>query len=58
MGIIPQDKMPRQLISKINNYYDYIWAHSQGLNESTEIFNELSTQLKYDVMMNRFQEAV
>eukprot|EP00347_Sterkiella_histriomuscorum_P000063 403377328 len=58
MNMIPQDRMPRSILGKVNNYYNYLWAHSQGNDEQSEIINELPNQIKYDVMMNRFQEAI
>lgn len=33
MGRINKEKTPRHVIQSISNYYDYIWAHSKGINE-------------------------
>ena len=42
-GMINQQKIPANCISKIDNYYDFLWSTSQGFDEQLEIYQELPT---------------
>jgi hypothetical protein len=53
-AMIPKKKTPQAVISKVNSYYDFIWIHSHGFNEVEEIFNEVPSQLRDDLMKSRF----
>lgn len=33
MSRINKEKTPKAIVQSISNYYDYIWAHSKGINE-------------------------
>ena len=58
MSMLPKDKIPAQLLLKISQYYDFKWATAQGFDERQHIFQELPAQLKYDIMLSRYSEAI
>jgi len=44
-----QNGTPNALMSKVNNYYDYIWKSKKGVNEN-DIFENIPDQLKLELM--------
>jgi len=44
-----QNGTPNNLMSKVNNYYDYIWKSKKGVNEN-DIFENIPHQLKLELM--------
>lgn len=58
MSMIPKEKIPDSVLHKISIYYDYLWAKSQGFNEETEILAEIPLQIKYDLYISRYAEAI
>ena len=58
MNSLPTEKIPTHLMQKINNYYEYLWATSQGFDEEKDILRSLPSQLMYDAFKERFQESI
>jgi CRP-like cAMP-binding protein len=51
------NETPNHLMSKINNYFDYIWKNKKGVNEK-EIFENIPEQLKLELMHHLSQELL
>jgi len=57
MARVQKDKTPKQVISNINYYYDYLWAHSKGVNEE-QFIRELPHSVQSDIYLCRYTEAI
>ena len=57
MSKLNKNETPSHIIQNINNYYDYIWAHSKGHNEE-HFIRELPDSIRSDIMLSRYSEAI
>ncbi len=53
MSHVNKKHIPKQTVQNITNYYDYIWAHSKGINEDIFI-KELPDSIRSDILLCRY----
>jgi hypothetical protein len=57
MSSLNREAVPKELINKIKNYFDFVWANSKGINYS-EFLGGLPPCLNADILFSRYSEAI
>lgn len=57
MSSLNKEAVPSVLISKIKDYFDYVWANSKGISYE-EILEDLPPCLNADILQARYSEAI
>lgn len=57
MSSLNKESVPKRLIEKIKDYFDYVWTSSKGISYS-EFLNELPKCLNADILSSRYTEAI
>lgn len=57
MSSIQTQKLSDEVRTKIETYYEYLWAINNGRDEVKEVFKALPRQMMYDAMRERFKES-
>ena len=57
MSSLNRGEVPDSLISKIKDYFDYVWSNSKGISY-TEILEDLPPCLNADILYARYNEAI
>jgi hypothetical protein len=57
MSSLNKEAVPQVFISKIKDYFDYVWANSKGISYE-EILEDLPPCLNADILQARYSEAI
>ena len=56
MELVKKEKLPPETRQRIKDYFDYVWAHSKGIDEE-EILSGLPESLRSDIYLVRYSEV-
>jgi hypothetical protein len=57
MSSLNKEAVPKEMISKIKNYFNFVWTNSKGINYS-EFLGGLPPCLNSDILFSRYSEAI